>query len=252
MMGNLVKDVWQWLKNNAAPVAVIIMCMGVGLVIYSYIHPPKLSEAALARGDSTEADKLFARIAQKTDPTIKTAAETAYQRCLIAFGSVRYSIAYGHCKRAVGLAPGNTTYLNRAGLVANTLGEYDKAIEYFEQALASDLKTLGENHPSVATGRNNIGEAWRAKGEYDKAIEYYEQALASNLKTFGEDHPDVATYRNNLGLAWYSKGEYDKAIEYYEQALASNLKTLGENHPNVALFRSNLAAARAKRNNLSN
>ncbi len=23
-MGNLVKDVWQWLKNNAAPVAVVI------------------------------------------------------------------------------------------------------------------------------------------------------------------------------------------------------------------------------------
>ena len=46
---------------------------------------------------------------------------------------MRYSIAYGHCKRAVRLSPDNTTYLNKAGLVADTLGDYDKAIEYYEE-----------------------------------------------------------------------------------------------------------------------
>ena len=64
-------------------------------------------------------------------------------------------------------------------------GDYDKAIEYYEQALASDLKTFGPDHPNVATDRNNLGVAWDSKGDYDKAIEYYEQALASDLKTFG-------------------------------------------------------------------
>ncbi|MCK5230769.1 MAG: tetratricopeptide repeat protein, partial [Desulfobulbaceae bacterium] len=40
--------------------------------------------------------------------------------------------------------------LNEAGLLAYTLGQYRKAVEYFEQALASGLKTCGEDHPDVA------------------------------------------------------------------------------------------------------
>ncbi|BAS68313.1 tetratricopeptide repeat protein [Bathymodiolus septemdierum thioautotrophic gill symbiont] len=122
-------------------------------------------------------------------------------------------------------------------------GEYKKAIEYYELALASDLKTYGEAHPSVATCRNNLGMAWESLGEYKKAIEYYELALASDLKTYGEAHPSVATRRNNLGMAWQSLGEYKKAIEYLELALASDLKTYGEAHPSVATCRNNLGVA---------
>ena len=40
------------------------------------------------------------------------------------------------------------------------MGEYDKAIEYYELALASDLKTYDEDHPNVAIRRNNLGAAW--------------------------------------------------------------------------------------------
>ncbi len=137
-MGNLVKDVWQWLKDNAAPVAVVI--------------------------------------------TIITAT--------IGGG---YALGEDH--------PDVARVRNNLGMAWQSKGEYDKAIEYYEQALASDLKTLGEDHPSVAIRRNNLGSAWDAKGEYDKAIEYYELALASGLKTFREDHPDVAKFRNNLAAA---------------------------------------------------
>ena len=91
---------------------------------------------------------------------------------------------------------------------------------YYEQALASDLKTYGEDHPNVALRRNNLGGAYKDLGEYRKAIRYYEQALASDLKTYGEDHPDVAIDRNNLGT-YQAKGEVDRAIRYYEQAVTS-------------------------------
>jgi len=57
------------------------------------------------------------------------------------------------------------------------LGQHEKAIAYYELALASDLKTFGEDHPYVARDRNNLGYAWNSLGQYEKAIEYYEFAL---------------------------------------------------------------------------
>ena len=91
-----------------------------------------------------------------------------------------------------------TDYLNQAGLAYHALGQYDKAIGYFEQALKSDLITFGEDHPDVAVSRNNLGLAYHALGQYDKAIGYYEQALKSLLITFDEDHPTVVVVRKNL------------------------------------------------------
>jgi tetratricopeptide (TPR) repeat protein len=139
--------------------------------------------------------------------------------------------------------PNAATYRNNLGAAWKAKGSYDKAIEYYENALKSDLNNYGEDHPNVATYRNNLGATWNAKGDYDKAIEYYEMALESDLNNFGEDHPKVATRWNNLGEAWRAKGKYDKAIEYYEKALKSDLNNFGDNHPNIAAHRNNLGVA---------
>jgi len=82
-----------------------------------------------------------------------------------------------------------------------TLGEYDKAIEYYEKDLKITLATLGENHPSTATSYNNIGSVWKSKGKYDKAIEYLEKALKISINTLGEGHPNVAVVKGNLESA---------------------------------------------------
>jgi len=141
------------------------------------------------------------------------------------------------------LNPEHSTTLNDLGEVWREKGEYDKAIEYYEKALKSDLKNFDENHPTVATSWNNMGLAWKHKGKYDKAIEYYEKALMSYLKNFGKNHPNVATSWNNLGLAWASKSNYDKAIEYYEKALESALQNFGEEHPIITTYWNNLGGA---------
>ena len=61
-----------------------------------------------------------------------------------------YREALEYYTKAVQLAPANTTYLNELGKMHHTLGDYDQAIAYHEKALASDLKTLGPQHPDVA------------------------------------------------------------------------------------------------------
>ncbi|MHC4322006.1 MAG: tetratricopeptide repeat protein, partial [Planctomycetota bacterium] len=194
----------------------------------------RAEEALIASkaGDYEKARELFETLREEEKEKEREHAKTAYNLGNVYFVELDFQKALDAYLDSVRLAPDNSTYLNEAGYSYFTLAQYDKAIVYYKKALASDLKTFGEDHPKVAIRWNNLGAAWDAKGEYDKAIEYFEKALTSDLKTFGEDHPQVAIYRNNLGAAWYATGEYDKAIEYFEKALKSDTKTFGEDHPN--------------------
>jgi len=166
--------------------------------------PDKIIEeakAAIANGENDLAEKLFTQVEEQADPHIAAAAEAAYQRGKLAEDAINYNEAFKHYHRATQLNPDETVYLNSAGLTSSTLGNFDKAIEYYEQALKIDLRAFGEDHPNVAIYRNNLGGAWVSLGQYEKTIEYLELALASDLKTYGEDHPSVARDRNNLGFA---------------------------------------------------
>ena len=141
---------------------------------------------------------------------------------------------------AVSFVAEDSDLLYQLGRCEDKFANYDKALEYFEKSLAIDLKTLGDEHPIVATSYNNIGIVWRSKGECDKALEYYKKCLAIRLKTLGSEHPAVAGSYNNIGLTWYSKGDYDKALEYHEKCLAIRLKTIGSEHPDFARSYNNI------------
>ena len=200
-------------------------------------------QAAMAQGDMKQADELFKQLEGQAQGTYKAAAEAAFQRCQIARDDIRYQEALSHCKRAQQLVTDNTTYLFSVADLARKLGDYRLAKDNYEQVLANDLKTYGEEHLIVAQDRNNLGTVLCSLGEYRKAIGYYEQALASVLKSYGEGHPRVAALRNNLGSAWKLLGEYRKAIEYFEQTLTSILRTYGEGHSRVAILRNNIGLA---------
>ncbi|SEN02915.1 tetratricopeptide repeat protein [Nitrosomonas marina] len=200
-------------------------------------------QQALAGGDRRQAAQWLYQIEVQSAGVNRVTAETNYQRCQIAKDAMRYPQALTLCQRAAHLAPDRADYLSELAGLAQTLGDYEQAAGYYEQALTSYLKTHGEDHPVVAVSRNNLGTIWDALGEYKKAIGYYEQALASDIKAHGEHHPDVAIDRNNLGMAWYALGEYRKAIVYLEQALASDIRTYGKDHLQIATYHNNLAGA---------
>ena len=122
---------------------------------------------------------------------------------------------------------------NNLGLAYANKGEYDRAIGYYEKALAIQLKSLGPEHPSVGLSYNNLGSAYYNKGEYDRAIGYYEKALAIALKSLGPEHPDVGLSYNNLGLAYAQKGDKVKGMGYLLKAKAICIKRLGPDHPNT-------------------
>ena len=73
-----------------------------------------------------------------------------------------------------------------------SMGEYLKALSYYEKALEIRQKTLPPNHPDLAISYNNIGSVYDKMGEYSKALSSYEKALEIRQKTLPPNHPDLA------------------------------------------------------------
>src|SRR5207302_1041994 len=78
------------------------------------------------------------------------------------------------------------------------IGQYDKALPLYEQALVIRKKVLGEEHPDYAQILNNLAVLNCKMGQYDKAQPLQEQALAIRKKVLGEEHPDYAQSLDNL------------------------------------------------------
>ncbi|CAF1578390.1 unnamed protein product, partial [Rotaria magnacalcarata] len=78
------------------------------------------------------------------------------------------------------------------------MGEYSKALEYYEKGLEITIKALPPNHRDLATSYSCIGQVYRNMGEYSKALEYYEKDLEITKKALPPNHPSLATSYNNI------------------------------------------------------
>lgn len=115
-------------------------------------------------------------------------------------------------------------YLNLAGVLA-TIGEWDRAIEVIDRALA-----LGEAHNNAAIEyRANVSltaaysDRSSAVRDFDKALKYYSDANriknTSNASLMPLWVDQTATLEMDLVEIYLQKGEYDKAASSAAQAV---------------------------------
>ena len=103
--------------------------------------------------------------------------------------------------------------------------------------------TLGPDHPSTLTARNDLAGAYQDTGRLNEAIALYEQTLEDRTRILGPHHPDTLTARNNLANAYQDAGRLHDAIPQYEQNLKDSTRILGPHHPHTLISRNNLAVA---------
>jgi tetratricopeptide (TPR) repeat protein len=106
------------------------------------------------------------------------------------------------------------------GRVYSDLGEKQKALDFFNQALSlmwAVGDTLPRNRPVEATTLNNIGLVYFNLGEKQKALDFFNQALP--ILRAVSNRPVEATTLNNIGAVYSALGEKEKALDYYNQAL---------------------------------
>jgi tetratricopeptide (TPR) repeat protein len=93
-----------------------------------------------------------------------------------------------------------TAFDNR-GAAYRLKGEYDRALQDYEQAI--------QLNPSNANAYNNRGIIYRIKGEYGRAIADYDEAIWLKKGDF------PAAYYNRA-LAYADKGEYEQSLRDFD------------------------------------
>ena len=104
---------------------------------------------------------------------------------------------------------------NNLGRVSEKIGDYQKALDYYEQSLASK----GAQDPSGKSNTlNNMAMVYRDKKEYEQALKVADQALAIAVEI--NYVQGVAYSRMSKGEALRLMGRYSEALENALQAIS--------------------------------
>ena len=135
-----------------------------------------------------------------------------------------------------------TRLLNQAGYYLSMRARYIDAESLFRRSLAIREKTLGLDHPDVASSLNNLAVLYKAQGKYADAEPLYCRSLAIRENVLEPNHPDIAISLNNLALLYEAHGKYAEAEPLYKRSLAIREQSLEADHGAVATSLNNLAA----------
>jgi tetratricopeptide (TPR) repeat protein len=122
---------------------------------------------------------------------------------------------------------------NDLGVVYSQIDK-DRALEYYEKALAVYQKLHGMDHPKIAIGSTNIGSLYRELELYGDAINNLETAAKIWKKIYPDGHHNEAFVFRILGQTYFNMGDHKTALIYFEKALSQYRKSFGEKNPDIA------------------
>ncbi len=109
--------------------------------------------------------------------------------------------------------------------IYDTLGDYERALDFANQSLVIDRKIFGESHQVTAGNYSRIGGIYYSIGDYERALEFFNKSLAVN-ETLGEkgELSRAADY-DNTGLVYFARGDYKKALDNFQKSLDVKFRT---------------------------
>ncbi|MEM7154072.1 MAG: tetratricopeptide repeat protein [Myxococcota bacterium] len=109
--------------------------------------------------------------------------------------------------------------LGTQGAIARAEGDYTRALDYAERALAARRASLPEHHPYVGAALLLVGNVRYERGEHDAALDVYEQALAIRTDALGPDHSETGVAHNNVALPLMALQRTQEADAHLRRAL---------------------------------
>ncbi len=123
----------------------------------------------------------------------------------------RRDLAINDYEQAATLRPGDPTYHTNAALMHRANGDYEKADQHLLSAIE---KYRSQDQTRLAELHYERGEVFRYATKFDQAFEQYEKAI--------ELHPNHANAYNSRGICYENQGKFDKALESYNRAIELN------------------------------
>ena len=136
----------------------------------------------------------------------KVTAAQLYKRGAECYSREEYDKAIDFYNQAIAMDSKYAAPWTGLGLIYNDQGKYAKAIECFQKSI--------ERYDGFAVPYNGLGYAKNESGDHNKAIEYLNKAIELN--------PKYAAAWNNLGYAYKYINKVDKAMECYNKAIATD------------------------------
>jgi CHAT domain-containing protein/tetratricopeptide (TPR) repeat protein len=137
------------------------------------------------------------------------------------------------------------------GLANDYADQYDKAIQYFREAISLRQSHIGQGNMDgeLATIYLYIGRALDNKGLFDDAIGFKKKALHFfELPESQEEYPGaLGNCKTNLGASYSKKNDYARALELYEEAVEHKRKDFGEESLDLASVYNNIGLLFAKK-----
>ncbi len=119
------------------------------------------------------------------------------------------------------------------GVCYHIIGEYDKAISYYNKVLSLPAEKI------YCKTFINLGNIYKARLDFNQAINYYNQAEYYFSNKINDNNTLGYTIFNNLGSAYYETKNYEEAIDYYKKgikiALKNNISNISISYMNIAL-----------------
>ncbi|CAF3876492.1 unnamed protein product [Adineta steineri] len=126
------------------------------------------------------------------------------------------------------------------GRIYRLKGEYDRALEYLDQAYTTHSKARPARLISAAKAMNAMGIVYKEQNNITQAIESFGSALKTYGKTLQASHPDVAGTLINLGNIYCAQEEFTDALSCFNRAQRIYDRNLPPNHPNIAVLLNNI------------
>jgi len=214
----------------------------------------RVSDPALARGDTVTARQLLDRGARRVEEELRDqpAVQAGMMRLIgeVYRGLGLQSDARPLLERALAQHRAlhgeehlevATSKLALAGSLQD-LGDVDAAEPLYRDALATRIRLLGPEHPDVAEAYSQLAYLLESNGDIEEAERMFRIALAQDRRFFAADDPRVASALVKLGRLLRAHDGIDEAEPMLREALGILHTTHGEDHPDVADAMRNLAA----------
>jgi non-specific serine/threonine protein kinase/serine/threonine-protein kinase len=121
------------------------------------------------------------------------------------------------------------------------LGQYQKAKEQLERALALRSKLFGEDDPKVLRTSHRLARTAYLLGDYQEAEELSSKTLAVQRRVLGVKNRETLISMNGLAIIYSLEGKQEQAEELDRETLELRRRALGPEDPDTLASMENLA-----------